>query len=295
MFHVEHWGTRRTEFVSCHCENLAGNTDVFPLCIPDREDWKRNPTRIRLKCHLALHYYLLGSAGSDEEYAGGGQGDQGGGGPIEFGSKFLGSVDLGLADEQGQAAAGGEKAGGGGEGGLEAFDGTQGHHLGCGGEVCGTAGEYIDICQCKAADHLPQKSRLLVVRLDQGEVDGGRPEFEGQAGKAGPGADVNTVVGRRSSVVSGEQVAGGKQRLSEVAGDDLLGIADGGEVDAGVPAEKYIDVRRYIIQLGGRELGWCGQERLQQFRDAGGIHVTADCSRWGMGWFANGGKVTSKV
>jgi hypothetical protein len=45
-------------------------------------------------------------------------------------------------------------------------------------------------------------------------------------------------------------VAGGEEGLAEVAGDDVFGVADGGQVDAGVPAQKYIDVRRYMLQLG---------------------------------------------
>jgi hypothetical protein len=32
-------------------------------------------------------------------------------------------------------------------------------------------------------------------------------------------------------------MAGKEVRLSEMAGHDLVGIADGGQVDAGVPAE----------------------------------------------------------
>jgi hypothetical protein len=45
----------------------------------------------------------------------------------------------------------------------------------------------------------------------------------------------------------------GEQGFAEVAGDYLFWIADGGEVDAGVPAKKYIDVRRYVLELRGRE------------------------------------------
>jgi hypothetical protein len=44
-------------------------------------------------------------------------------------------------------------------------------------------------------------------------------------------------------------MAGGEEAFAEVAGDDVFWVADGGEVDAGVPAEKYIDVGRYIVQL----------------------------------------------
>jgi hypothetical protein len=88
----------------------------------------------------------------------------------------------------------------------------------------------------------------------------------------------------------GEQVTGGEEALAEVAGDDFFGVTDGGEVDAGVPAEKYIDVRRYMMQLGGgqdsRPLASCrrfgttmgcgvsgrADEGLEQFGNAGGVH-----------------------
>jgi len=46
-------------------------------------------------------------------------------------------------------------------------------------------------------------------------------------------------------------MAGGEEALAEVAGDDVFGIADGGEVDAGVPAEEYIDVCRYMFEIVG--------------------------------------------
>src|SRR5258708_2945072 len=48
----------------------------------------------------------------------------------------------------------------------------------------------------------------------------------------------------------GEQVAGGEEGFGEVAGDYFFWIADGGQVDAGVPVEEYIDVRRYTSELG---------------------------------------------
>ena len=37
---------------------------------------------------------------------------------------------------------------------------------------------------------------------------------------------------------AGEQMAGKKKGLAKVAGDDFIGIADGGEVDAGIPAKQ---------------------------------------------------------
>src|SRR5579864_17621 len=91
-------------------------------------------------------------------------------------------------------------------------------------------------------------------------------------------------------------MAGGEEALAEVASHDLVGVANGSEVDAGVPADKYIDVCRYTLKLcGGQERGfltglrrfgmtwirggWYLQERSQQLGDAGGAHAISDC-RW---------------
>ena len=51
---------------------------------------------------------------------------------------------------------------------------------------------------------------------------------------------------------------GCEQAFAEVTGYDFFGIAYGSEVDAGVPAEQYIDVCRY---MGDQVLGierWAG-------------------------------------
>ena len=90
----------------------------------------------------------------------------------------------------------------------------------------------------------------------------------------------------------GEQLAGGEEGLAEVAADDVFGVADGGEIDAGIPAEEYIDVCRYMLELswgkdsrfltglrrfgmtsaGGCVRNWGGEKKLQQFGDADRIH-----------------------
>ena len=73
-----------------------------------------------------------------------------------------------------------------------------------------------------------------------------------------------------------------------MAGYYFFWVADGGQVDAGVPVVEYIDVRRYTLELGGGEDSrfftgplarfgmtrtWGGgQERLEQFGYAGGVH-----------------------
>src|SRR5712692_4229703 len=78
--------------------------------------------------------------------------------------------------------------------------------------------------------------------------------------RAGLGLDSR---GRLSPRGSGrrEEMAGGKQGFAEVAGDDLVRLAHGGEVDAGIPAEEYIDVCRYLSQLrGGEDSRFLGAE-----------------------------------
>ena len=76
-----------------------------------------------------------------------------------------------------------------------------------------------------------------------------RPEFYWNAGEAGTGTEVGysgsgkvkTLYhrGHRGHRVNlGEEVAGGKEGFAEVTGDYLFFVADGGEVDAGVPVEE---------------------------------------------------------
>jgi hypothetical protein len=88
--------------------------------------------------------------------------------------------------------------------------------------------------------------------------------------------NVNIFYHRGHRVNLGEEVAGGEEGFAEVAGHDFFRIADGGEVDAGVPVEKYIDVRRYMIAEGvvGSESSVVGflQEGLKEVGDAGGVH-----------------------
>jgi hypothetical protein len=97
-------------------------------------------------------------------------------------------------------------------------------------------------------------------------------------------------------------VAGGEEAFAEVTSDDFFGIADCGEVDAGVPAEKYIDVRRYMLELRGREnsrfltgpLARFGMTRVlgsgrvkewfEQFGDAGIGHEVFDCRLVVLDW-----------
>lgn len=77
---------------------------------------------------------------------------------------------------------------------------------------------------------------------------------------------------------AGKQVTGSEEGLAEMAGDDLFRGADGGEIDARVPAQQKIDVRRYLIQRGKGKRGAGGgrvvEKGLEQLGDPGGVHGT---------------------
>jgi hypothetical protein len=79
----------------------------------------------------------------------------------------------------------------------------------------------------------------------------------------------------------------GEEGFAEVARDDLFRGADGREVDASIPAEEHIDVRRYTMELGeGEDSGFLsafrrfgmtkasggGQKGFEQLGDAGLMH-----------------------
>ena len=154
-----------------------------------------------------------------------------------------------------------------GEDGFEVLYGSEGYDVGtgeagAGGEDFGSIGYYIDVGQCKRAGHFAEEGGLLVIRFDQRQVDVRGPDFQGKGGESGAGADVENarraVVSCQLPVASGrvqlhrsfpfdwlrvrmtkswEEVTGQEEGLAEVAGYDFFWMADGGQVDAGIPAE----------------------------------------------------------
>lgn len=144
-----------------------------------------------------------------------------------------------------------------GEDGFETFYGSEGYYFGVGGVGAGgnsfsTVGNYIDVRQCKCSGYFAEEGGFLVIRFDQSQVEVGGPDLEGKSGEPGAGADVEGARwrGRREARSryfaalrmtrfwgSREEVAGQEEGLAEVAGYDFFWMADGGEVDAGVPAK----------------------------------------------------------
>ena len=215
------------------------------------------------------------------------------------GQERAGLTGLLRSDEQCQSPTGFHQARGDGQDGFEALNRAQGHDI-KGDPMQGfcAGGLYIDIRQCKGADHLTQKSRLLVIGLNQRQCSVRRPQFDGQSRKTCTGAHISeshSVTGGTGRATARKQVPCGEEGFAEVTGYDLSFIADCRQVDTRVPAEKYIDIRRYTIQVVGRQnsrfltapqhrFGMtmvCGcirtEERLQQFGDAFNAHGISDC------------------
>ncbi len=110
----------------------------------------------------------------------------------------------------------------------------------------------MDVRQGKCSGCFAEESGFLVIGFDQGEVDVRGPDFQGKGGKSGAGADVEdantpaqgelgrgtlqSLDGRGIRGARGEEVAGEEEGLAEVTGYDFFLVADGGQVDAGVPA-----------------------------------------------------------
>jgi hypothetical protein len=100
---------------------------------------------------------------------------------------------------------GDQQAGSCGEDLGQALYGTEGYYVeGAWGESFGAGILYIDARQCKGAGYFAEEGSFLVVGFDQGEGDVGGPEFYGDAGEAGAGAQVGYAgFGFRASGFSG--------------------------------------------------------------------------------------------
>jgi len=115
-------------------------------------------------------------------------------------------------------------------------------------------------------------------------MDGGIEDLKGKAGEAGagphigdlrmrlPGLGPRTRPRSRGDGGGGEEMAGGEEGFAEVAAQDGVGITDGGEIDADIPAQEQVHICRHLSELGFVQGG--GQKGLEELRDAGAVHGT---------------------
>jgi len=105
-------------------------------------------------------------------------------------------VELRGGDQEGKASGGGQEGGGYWEDVGEALDGSEGYNVeGSGGESFGASVLYIDVRQCKGSGNFAEEGGFLVVGFDESEGDVRGPEFDGESGEAGAGAEVGYAGG----------------------------------------------------------------------------------------------------
>ncbi len=148
---------------------------------------------------------------------------------------------------------------GSGEGGGHVVYGAEGYGVELLGGRQGFDPVRPDVgCETEGSDYFAEESRLFVLGFGEGYLDFGAEQGYGEAGEAGSRAEVEEGGG------AGIEVLGGEEAFAEVAADDLLWVADSGQVGAGVPLEKEVQVggepghhvlRRRDREVGGEELG----------------------------------------
>ena len=156
---------------------------------------------------------------------------------------------LGRCREEEELAAGGDSRLCCWEGGCHIVDGAKGDDVeqAVGGHGFDATGPYLDVLEGEGADGFAEEGGFFVLGLGERDLDFGVKEGDGEPGEAGSGAEVEEGFG------FGRDVQASEEALAEVTADDLLGIADGGEVGAGVPLEEEIEVRGEPGEDGG---GW---------------------------------------
>ena len=190
------------------------------------------------------------------------------------GAEGKGALALRLADENGEAAAGGDEPGGGEESVVELLDGTHGDQAGALRERLGAGVEDGKAGELKGSSDLAEEGCFLAVALDERELKAGSPVLHRQAGKAGATAEIEDFLLR----VAGEELAGGEERLAEMTEHHLLGCAQGGEIHALIPADEQIEMdadggEQGVIEFGG------GDKRREQVAQGRGFHAQQDkCS-----------------
>ena len=94
--------------------------------------------------------------------------------------------------------------------------------------------------EIEGADGFAKEASLFVLGFGEGDLNVRAQKRDGDAGEACSGAEVE----EREGV--GIEMARGKEAFAEMTADDLFRIADRGEIGAGVPFEKEVEVQREL-------------------------------------------------
>ena len=170
-----------------------------------------------------------------------------------------------MRGQEGEPAVRGEEAAGGPDRGSHLIDGAEGHAVEHLDEGLGAAG--VDTCRNAGdADGFAEEGGFFVLRLGEGDADFRPADGDGNSGEAGTG----TVVEECGDPGRKRLRAG--DGFEEVALEDAAGIADGGEIGAGVPTEeeRKIIYKSFILFRLDEFQACRGQELCQAVARIGG-------------------------
>jgi len=147
---------------------------------------------------------------------------------------------------------------GGGDGGGHVVYGAQGYAVKFLLEFFG-AGAVDFGGEMQRADGFAKEGGFFVLGFCEGYFDFGAHEGDGDAWESGAGAEVEQGVNSRW------EAGGAEDGLEEMAAEDSLFVADGGEVGSGVPFLEEGQIGGELFALRGGQ-GWvvrCGEEVVQ--------------------------------
>jgi hypothetical protein len=150
---------------------------------------------------------------------------------------------LGLAagGEKGEVAGRVNACDGCGKCGLNVVNGTHGDNIEAFGRRHGFDAVGPNFGgEMESANGFAEEGDFLVLGFGEGDAEFGAEEGDGKAGEAGSGAEVEECL-------CGGEMSCGKEAFAEMTSNDLFGVADGGEVGAGVPLEKKVEVGRELV------------------------------------------------
>ncbi len=123
-----------------------------------------------------------------------------------------------------------------GEGLRHVVDGTEGDGVEeAGGRHGVDAGGPDFGGESECSNGFAKEGGLFALGLGESDEEIGVEELDGETGKAGSGAKVEKG---GAGGQAWDEVEAGEEAFAEVAADDVLGIADGRDVGAGVPLEE---------------------------------------------------------
>ena len=177
---------------------------------------------------------------------------------------FLNGGDVFEGGEDGELTGGVEALDGGGDGGGHVVDGSEGDAVELLLELFGAGGVDLGF-EIHRSDGFAEEGGFLVLGFSECYVDLGADEGDGDAGKAGAGAEIE------QGVDVGGEGCGAEDGFEKVTAKNAFFIADGGEVGFGIPFQEEGQVSGEFL-FGGDGEGRMA-DGFEELVEAGGGHA----------------------